>query len=145
MLMAYTPAVSELNQGGLYLEYPVNVSCVIDLFGIADVRLWGKHHFVPRSRIDTDEGRRTLEVVSPIVHVNATTVPTLVIHGTNDQIVPFSQAEDLVKRLKEYGVPHRFIRVEHGGHAFHFTPHVRNKHSNLMPAVTAFLQEHLKK
>jgi dipeptidyl aminopeptidase/acylaminoacyl peptidase len=79
------------------------------------------------------------------VHVNATTVPTLVIHGTNDQIVPFSQAEDLVKRLKEYGVPHRIIRVEHGGHAFHFTPHVRNKHSNLMPAVTAFLQEHLKK
>ena len=145
MLLAYTPAVSELNQGGLYPEYPVNASCVIDLFGIADVRLWGKHHFVPRSRIDTDEGRRTLEVVSPIVHVNATTVPTLVIHGTNDQIVPFSQAEDLVKRLKEHGVPHRFIRVEHGGHAFPFTPHVRNKHSNLMPAVTAFLQEHLKK
>jgi len=142
MLMAYTPDVAELNAGGLYTEYPANVSCVINLFGIADVRKWGFRSFVGET-LAADERQRILTMVSPITHVTSNTVPTLVIHGTKDPTVPFSQAEALVKALKEFGVPHELISVEGGFHAFPVTPHSRNMQTDLVPPVLEFLKKYM--
>lgn len=142
MLMAYTPDVEELNRGALYPGVPANVSCVINLFGIADVRKWGFRSFVSDA-ITPEEQRRIKELVSPITHVNSSTVPTLVIHGTKDPTVPFSQAEALLETLKDSGVPHRLISIEGGQHAFPITPHPRNMQTDLRPAVMEFLKEHL--
>jgi acetyl esterase/lipase len=142
MMTAYTPDVGELNTGGLYTEYPVNVSCVINLFGIADVRKWGFRSFVGDT-LAADERQRVLSLVSPITHVASNTVPTLVIHGTKDPTVPFGQAEALVETLKEFRAPHRFISVEGGQHAFPFIPHPRNMQTDLVPPVLEFLKKHL--
>ena len=143
LLLAYTPEVEELNRGGLYREYPAHVNCVIDLFGIPDVRRWGYRSFVGASAAPA-ERKRLLDLVSPITHVGAQSVPTLVIHGTKDRVVPFAQAEALVDRLRACAVPHRFVPVAEGEHAFPFTPHPRNHNTDLMPAVTAFLNENLR-
>jgi acetyl esterase/lipase len=142
LLLAYTPEVEELNRGALYPQYPARVCCVIDLFGIADVRTWGHRAFVSETT-DPVERKRLLNLASPITHVGARSVPTLVIHGDMDHVVPFSQAQALVERLAATGVPHRFIPVAGGAHAFPFIPHPRNKKTDLMPVVTAFLREHL--
>lgn len=141
LLMAYTPDVEELSRGALYPGFPVHVSCAINLYGIPDVRKWGLRSFVGET-LAADERQRLLSLVSPITHVTSNTVPTLVIHGTKDPTVPFSQAETLVETLKEFGVPHRFVSVEGGQHAFPFIPHPRNMQTDLVPLVLEFLENH---
>ncbi len=44
------------------------------------------------------------------------TTPLLLMHGTEDKIVPMSQTESLIERLDTYGVPYRYERIEGGGH-----------------------------
>ena len=96
----------------MYPEYSTQLTCVIDLFGIADVRRWGFRAFIGSGK--SAEDLRILDLVSPITHVTAQTVPTLLIHGTADPRVPFSQAEALVERLNPSGVPHEFISIKAG-------------------------------
>jgi dipeptidyl aminopeptidase/acylaminoacyl peptidase len=88
------------------------------------------------------ERKHLLDIVSPITHVGAQSVPTLVIHGTKDRVAPFAQAEALVKRLRACAIHHRFVPVAEGEHAFPFTPHDRNHNTDLMPTVTGFLNKH---
>lgn len=142
MLTAYTPEVEELQRGALYSDFSTQVSCVINLFGIADIRKWGFRHFVGLDK--SAEALRILDLVSPITHVTSNTVPTLVIHGTADPTVPFSQAEALIETLSACGVPHELIAIEGGQHAFPITPHPRNQQTDLRPAVLEFLGKYLK-
>lgn len=48
---------------------------------------------------------------SPIVHVTPDDPPTLVLHGTLDEVVPIEQSDRLVARLEEAGVPHEYHRL----------------------------------
>ncbi len=55
----------------------------------------------------TDE-KKILDIgrkISPIYHVTADDPPTLIIHGDADKLVPIQQAESIVAKLKEAGVP----------------------------------------
>jgi len=42
-------------------------------------------------------------------------IPLLIIHGTDDNIVPLEQSRLLVEKLKKLHIPHKFITLE-GGH-----------------------------
>lgn len=55
--------------------------------------------------------------VSPIYYVNSTTVPTVINHGKKDTIVPFSNAEAIVEKFKEYGVKYDFNIYPNSGHS----------------------------
>jgi len=48
---------------------------------------------------------------SPVFHVSKGDAPFLIVHGTQDQDVPISQAEELLEKLKSAGVPASLIRV----------------------------------
>jgi acetyl esterase/lipase len=50
-------------------------------------------------------GRR----ISPLYHVTADDAPTLIIHGDKDTLVPIQQAEVIVAKLKEAGVPAELV------------------------------------
>jgi acetyl esterase/lipase len=55
----------------------------------------------------TDETKRQ-EIgrqISPINHVSKESAPTLIIHGNADKLVPIQQAEIIITKLKEAGVP----------------------------------------
>ncbi len=74
-----------------------------------------KRLFVPV----TDEARvrELTRQISPITHVTADDPPTLIIHGDKDTLVPIQQAESIVARFKEVGVPAELIvrpGAEHG-------------------------------
>ena len=47
--------------------------------------------------------------VSPITHVSADDPPTLILHGDADKLVPIQQAEIMINRLKEVGVPCKLL------------------------------------
>jgi len=59
----------------------------------------------------------TLTTLSPAKQVTRTSVPTLMAHGKNDTIVPYSNAERLDAALTEKGVRHDFVSFPNSGHA----------------------------
>ena len=42
--------------------------------------------------------------------------PILIMHGDKDKTVPIEQSEMLVKKLIEYDIPHKYIRIKDGTH-----------------------------
>lgn len=55
-------------------------------------------------------------LISPITYVGPQAAPTLVIHGTADNVVPFCQSEYFSEALKKAGKLERLIPVENGQH-----------------------------
>ncbi|MBM3852459.1 MAG: hypothetical protein FJ399_04815 [Verrucomicrobia bacterium] len=87
---------------------------------------------------ETLEERKRLG--SPITHVSPQAPPFLVIHGTADGVVPFSQAEALVAALKRAGASVTFMPIEGAGHGV-FVEHA----ATTKPAMEEFFDRHLKR
>lgn len=86
----------------------------------------------------TDEAR-ILEVgraISPINHVTADDPPTLIIHGDKDLLVPMQQAEIIVAKLKDEGVPAELV-VKPG--AAHGWPNIGQD----LPTIVDWFDKHL--
>ncbi|MBI3787331.1 MAG: prolyl oligopeptidase family serine peptidase, partial [Ignavibacteriales bacterium] len=54
--------------------------------------------------------------VSPLTYVRKDLPPILTIHGTADQLVPYSHATRLHEALTKAGVPNQLITIPNGGH-----------------------------
>ncbi len=68
----------------------------------------------------TDEAK-LLEIgrqISPISHVTSDDPPTYILHGDADQLVPIQQAEIIVAKLKEAGVPAELAVKPGEGHGW---------------------------
>jgi dipeptidyl aminopeptidase/acylaminoacyl peptidase len=89
--------------------------------------------------ITDEEKRREIgRKISPINHVTARSAPTLIIHGDADKLVPIQQAEIIIAKLKEAGVPAELaVRhgAGHGGPAF----------ANDMKTMADWFDKYLKK
>ncbi len=80
---------------------------------------------------------RTYREASPISHVSPGDPPFLLMHGDNDESVPFAQSEEMEKALKAAGVPVKLIRIEGAGHGPTF-PGARNPPDYLGEMVAWF-------
>lgn len=73
-------------------------------------------------------GRTTLDATtlalirdaSPVTHVHAGMPPFLLVHGTADRLVPFSQSVSFAAALKAVGVPVELVPVAGGAHGMIF-------------------------
>jgi dipeptidyl aminopeptidase/acylaminoacyl peptidase len=86
-----------------------------------------------------EEDREFLESISPINNVDRIASPLFVLHGENDPRVPVGEAEQVVERAREQGVPVRKLIFEDEGHGF-------SKLENRIEAYTAiaeFLDDHV--
>jgi alpha-L-fucosidase 2 len=63
-----------------------------------------------------DETRAILRETSPLNHLTAQSPPTLLIHGTVDESVLYSQSVNYQARLAELGVPCELITIPGGEH-----------------------------
>ncbi len=63
-----------------------------------------------------DDARTKLRDASPLNFLKADMPPFLLIHGTDDKSVLYSQSVNFQKRLKELGVPCEIITIEKGVH-----------------------------
>ncbi len=94
------------------------VKAVVSLAGPTDVSasdladtLWDNFKFdIARVFPETEQ-----ESASPVMFANR--VPTLLMHGKLDQIVPYSQAEKLDAALTIKGVPRKFIHFDDTDHS----------------------------
>lgn len=58
-----------------------------------------------------------LREASPRTLVRAGSIPTLILHGQNDTVVPLDQATGLDATLTSFGVPHRRFVIAGAGHS----------------------------
>jgi acetyl esterase/lipase len=128
---------------GEYQAENSRVACVVDEFGPADLPAMGGSHDQPNSPESALIGGAVQEHLeaarnaSPITYAAAGNPPFLLIHGTNDPAVPFSQSERLFAALKKQGVDAIFIPVNGAGHGNFNTPEVPRR-------VGQFFDKHLR-
>jgi acetyl esterase/lipase len=92
-------------------------------------------HSTPEARLYRD--------ASPVSHVSADDPPFLLLHGDNDQVVPYRQSEIMETALRNAGVPVKLIRVPGGGHGSSF-PGARERIDWAAQALEWF-ETHLRK
>jgi dipeptidyl aminopeptidase/acylaminoacyl peptidase len=62
--------------------------------------------------------RAFLESISPLNHVERITQPLLVVQGRNDPRVPWTESEQIVRRLQARGVEVGYLLADNEGHGF---------------------------
>ena len=115
---------------GEHTDLSSKVACVVDQFGPADLLTMGGWHDGPNSpeaRLiggAVQENKEKARAASPITYISKDDPPFMIIHGTNDQVVPYSQSEELLAALNKAGVEAVLIPVEGAGHGNFGTPEV---------------------
>ncbi|MEM7232497.1 MAG: alpha/beta hydrolase [Planctomycetota bacterium] len=144
LLVGYTADVKELEGNCGHAGVSSRVQAVVDIYGPTDLTTsFATGHssvidFLGGKKID--EARPTYELASPITHLDAKDPPTLILHGTIDEVVPIAQADALAKKLKELKVPHEYDRLEGWPHAMDIAKSVNRRGRQLM---LRFFSKHL--
>lgn len=87
-----------------------------------------------------DEGRRRQigKMISPVYHVSKGSAPALIMHGDADKLVPIQQAEIIIARYKEIGVPAKLVVKKGEAHGW------RNLDKDI-PILADWFDKHLAK
>lgn len=128
---------------GEHLKENSQVRCVVDQFGPADLLSMGGFH----NNADSPEAKlvggliekhqEAARQASPTTHASRNDPPFLLIHGTADPLVPFSQSEALHKALKDAGVESTLVSVPGAGHGGFPQPQLAER-------LRAFFDKHLR-
>lgn len=155
-LLGTSGGVAELEgEVGGNLEQSSAVQCVVDLFGPSDLttmiadrgaRIWMDPNtgLTPEEALlggKTEERLAVAKAASPVTYVDPQDPPFLIIHGTDDKVVPLHQSERLAEALKRSGVEHTFVQVAKMAHGLSrdSEPSV----AQLLAQMQAFLARHL--
>lgn len=117
-LVALTPCPGDAAAADPVERADCRVRALVTIAGHADLREMGWVTGIQAllgSRLQT-EGTRALAEISPILYVSASAPPTLMFHGTQDELVPITQSEALEAALRQAGVPARLVRIPGARH-----------------------------
>ncbi len=84
---------------------------------------------------DGPRARALARQASPVTHADEADPPILIIHGTNDPLVPIAQARSFHERLREAGVASELFAAPDAEH------HIDD--AIVLPRVAAFFDRHL--
>ncbi|MDC8785773.1 S9 family peptidase [Roseateles koreensis] len=62
--------------------------------------------------------RAHLQEISPLTHAERITKPLFVVQGKNDPRVPYTEAEQIVAKVRSQGTPVWYLRADNEGHGF---------------------------
>lgn len=128
------------------VTYPDLWAAGVDIVGIANFVTFLENTGPWRRKLrereygSLERDREFLESISPINHVDRIRAPLMVIHGANDPRVPLSEAEQIVRALRERGVPVEYLVYEDEGHGL---AKLKNR-LDAYPKVAAFLDKYVK-
>jgi len=130
------------NSNSALAKYSSKVQAVVEVSGPTDLTTQRDQDYVTfmTSFLGADYAKHP-EVwrdASPAFHVSKENAPILILHGTRDEDVPISQAEELSKKLEAAGVPVSFIKVD-DGHMFQTS----EGHKQLALQTLAFFNRYL--
>ena len=112
-------------RGSEYLEYSDTVSSAVCLYGIydflkyKDAILNNDDSAIPLKLFLSGTDEKTLAFASPVSYVDSLAVPFLLLHGTDDILVPCSQSIELHNLLEREGANVELYLLENAGHADH--------------------------
>lgn len=115
---------------GAHTDEDAKVKCVVNYFGPAEMLTMGGSHDAPGSPEakliggPLQENPDKAKNASPVEHVTPDDAPMLLVHGSEDGVVPYAQSLALKATLDAAGVPTVLLTVEGGGHGQHFGPSV---------------------
>ncbi len=98
-------------------------------------RLFSKNHRINKQAITLDR-----LFASPTTFIDAQDPPMLLVHGTKDEIVPFTQAKELIEVCREKNANANLISIKNGDHSGGGNP---NEWATSMASILKFLREHL--
>lgn len=106
----------------LFLGCLRDVVAVVNMFGPSDLTTPHMKYLLKTNALFGGKDSISLyESASPIRLVNPSTVPVCTIHGTKDEVVPYSQAQELKKVLDNNGVNNTLVTYD-GGHNLNEVP-----------------------
>ena len=132
---------------GPHLDQSSRVACVVDQYGPTELltmddypgRLTHNDAGSPESLLvggPIQQNKATSRNASPLTHVSRDDVPILIVHGTDDPLVPFNQSERFLKALVKAGVDAHLIQMTDGGHGGFNSRELDSR-------VNTFLENHL--
>ncbi len=119
------------------------IKAIVDIYGPADLTTeYGRKHplvtgFISHSY---DESPALYAQASPMNYIDASDPPTLIFHGTSDDLVPVSQSDSLKARLDRIGVPCEYYRLPLWPHTMDI---VRRVNDFCVEKMELFFREYL--
>jgi len=98
-----------------------------------------RYEYWVKSIGDPRQDRVAMEAVSPALHAAEWQPPVLLIHGEDDDVVPFEQSRDLERALRRAGKPVRLVTLEGEGHNDWTSTH----EALVLREIESFLAQHL--
>ena len=136
-LVTLTQVTDGLDPQGPYGNFPCQVQCGVDMYGIASMAEW--HDSVMFGKT-SDEAPELYKIASPLSYVRADSPPMLILHGTADRTVDVSQSEKFAAEFKAKGATYEVEIIPDAPHSFSLQP----KEKDLRPLVLAFFDKYLK-
>lgn len=109
-------------------NYPHLYRCAVSIAGVSDLTRqvrWEREEEGANSEVykywvtkigDPDRDRAAMDAASPIFNIAEIKVPILLMHGTQDGIVPFEQSESMSLALKNAGRNQKLVVFDGAGH-----------------------------
>ncbi|RYD67667.1 MAG: carboxylesterase, partial [Verrucomicrobiaceae bacterium] len=126
---------------GPYAKQSSEVQCVVNFFGPTNFLTMTGDAIRPNPVTALLGGvgpelKEKAKEASPVTWVTAKSAPFLTAHGTQDTLVPYSQAEEIHGALVKAGVESHLITMQGAGHGF--------KSDELNQRIRQFLDNHLR-
>ncbi len=132
---------------GPHIGTPTRVSCVINFCGPANFQTFeGKGSIISAEKPGTavtkllggtvSEKPEAAASASPVTHITADDPPFLHVHGTKDNLVPYTQAQEFDAALERAGISSTLLTGVDGPHVFYS--------AELVAHMSSFLARHLK-
>ena len=142
-----TTGSSALWDTGPYPDESSAVDAVVDEFGPADLDTgrWPAGSIAMIHRVFgavPGTPSPVLAQASPVAHVSAGDPPFLIVQGTDDQVVPMAQSEQLAAQLRTDHVPVELVLVDGGRHGLE-TPGEDPAPPAIATVITAYLVQTL--
>ncbi len=93
---------------------------------------------VVRKQFGTDEDK--LESASPINFAKKINIPILLIHGTDDKVVPIKHSREMADELEDYDKDVRYVEIEDANHHLSVQAH----RMQTLEEMVSFFDKHLK-
>lgn len=124
----YLALMSGSGESGLDIgDYPSLSSipdAIVDYYGPADLNLHGNNPNCNQqiALFTPNYSEKRLEECSPIHHIHKGFPPTLIFHGSDDDLVPLKGSQELYEKLQNYDIQSDFFTIVgacHGDDAFY--------------------------
>ena len=126
------------------VKHGESFKCAASFAGVSDLERivrdarYFTHKEVVRKQFGTDSDK--LEAVSPVNFAKQINIPILLIHGTDDKVVPVKHSREMADELEDYDKDVRYVEIEDANHHLSVQAH----RIKTLEEMVNFFDEHLK-